>query len=364
MTGFTYNGVHSGIFGLYYIPDAEARWFNDAEYDVYDMDVDWKNGGYYFGSKAKNRTFTIKCFFEEIDTATRQRVKEWVKRGTSGELVFDDMPFVYWHVHPGKIPVGNWYIDTNESHSGTVTITFNAYEPFGYLKRKSNSAYEDDNAEDYCHLISTSDMPAAPSTSDTSFDVYNPGTEDCGLSIEISGSTSNPIRFFNEKNGTYCEFGSLPSDSLHVRIDGDTGYVSTFVAGTGTSENGYAYHDKGVVRLSPNIGYSDMPFTYGGLNGTMYTIIPNGTVVSEDMIGAIITIDGVSDTTFTVVSMGIPLNKLYCTREGSGTPPDSGTLHMITTNHISIEEKINSVWSTPSTLLLSSISIDYNPRVL
>lgn len=364
MTGFTYNGIHSSVFGLYYIPNADDKWFSDPEYDVYDIDVSWKHGGYYFDSKVKNRVFTIKCYFEEIDLATRQRIKQWVKRGTSGLLIFDDMPFVYWKVRPGKVPVGNWYLDTGESHSGTVTITFNAYEPFGYLTRKANGHYEaDDNAEAYCHLISVDDMPPEPTTSDTAFDIYNPGTEECGLSIDISGTTSNPIRFYNEANGTYCSFCSLPSSGLHVQINGDTGMVIAYEDGSSEYENGYGYHDKGIVKLEANYGYSDMPFTYGGVNGTTYTLIPDNTTVDRRMTGATITIDGVADTTFTVVNVNVSVNRLYCSRTGSGTPPEHGFFSMVQKNHIVIQEKINSAWTTPSTLSLSSIETDYYPRI-
>ena len=364
MTGFSYNGIHSSMFGLYYIPNADDKWFGDPEYDVYDIDISWKHGGYYFDSKVKNRTFSIKCYFEEIDIATRQRIKQWVGRGTNGRLVFDDMPFVYWNVRPGKIPVGNWYLDTGESHSGTVTITFTAYEPFGYLTRKSNGHYEiDDGANAYCNLISIDDMPADPTTSSTAFDIYNPGTEECGLTIDLAGTTSNPIRFFNELNGTFCVFESLPSNSLHVRIDGDTGFVATYMSGSTTYENGFAYHDKGVVRLSPNMGYSNMAFTYGGLNGNTYTIIPDDIQIDTKLIGANITIDGVSDTTFTVVGGNINENKLFCRKVGSGVPPQTGTCLLIQNNHILIQEKVGNTWTTPSTLSLSSIETEYNPRI-
>lgn len=362
MTGFSFNGMHSSLFGLYYIPNVDDKWFADPEYDVHDVDVSWMNGGYYFDSKVKKRTFTIKCFFEEIDVATRQRIKQWVKRGTRGQLVFDDMPFVYWNVVPGKVPVGNWYLDTGDTHSGTVTLTFTAYEPFGYLTRKSNGNSDGgDNSEAYCNFIKTSEMPSAPSTSSTNFDIYNPGTESCGLTIDISGTVSHAIRFYNELNGTFCIFGSLPSNK-HLNIDGDTGYVSTYTAGSSNRSNGFSYHDKGVIRLDPNEGFSSVSFRYGGVSGTTYTIIPS-VPVSNDMISGKIKISGVANTTFTVIGIDYSLNKLYCTRTGSGTPPSTGTCSLLKTNHIVIQEKSGSSWTTPSTLSLSSIAVDYNPRI-
>ena len=365
MFGFTYNGVHSSEFGLYYTQSPEDKWFNDPEYNVYSDDVDWKNGGYYYGSSVKSRKFTIQCYFEEIDIATRQRIKQWVKNGTYGTLIFDDKPFVYWNVRPGGIPVGKWYLDGNESHSGTVTITFIAYEPFGYLIRKSNPSYlPDDGSEDYCHLINTDEMPAAPTVSSNAFDIYNPGTEDCGLSIEISGTASRPIRFINDKNSTFCEFSSLPAGNLHVRIDGDTGFVSVFTGGSSNYENGYAYHEKGIVRVVPNVGHSNIPFTYNGLNGTTYTFTMHDIKVDNDYIGAIMTIPELANTTFTVIGINRTTNIVYCSRTGSNVPPAAGTCSIKTVNHISIQEKSDNSWVTPSSLTLSSISVDYNPRLL
>ena len=163
MNGFTYNGVHCEDLGLYYIPTKEDLWFSDPEYEVYDENIGWAHGGVYFDSKAKVRIFTLKCFFEEIDVARRQAIKEWVRRDSYGTLIFDDMPFVYWNVRPGKIPAGNWYLDNGETHSGTVTLVFNAYNPFGYLTRKYNSQtqHSTDGSTDYCNLIDVDDMPAA-----------------------------------------------------------------------------------------------------------------------------------------------------------------------------------------------------------
>ena len=360
MLGFTYNGIHCSAFGLYYIPDESDRWFGDPEYDVYSNDIAWRNGGYYYDSKAKIRTFTLKCGFEEIDVTTRQKIKQWVKMGTRGWLVFDDKPFVFWDVRPGKIPVGKWYLDTNESHSGTVNITFTAYEPFGYLTRKSNAQSDDDNANEYCNLIPADEMPSAPSTSSTTFDVYNPGTEECGLSIELSGSASNPVRFYNNANGTQCVIGSFPTSNIHLKINGDTGYVSVGAY----DENGYAYHDKGFVKLSPNIAYYNEDYVYQGMNGTKYLIDVPNIPVTEDIKNAVIYLNGVSNTSFRVDDVDIINRRLTCTRTGSGTPGDTGECTLYTYNKIDIQEKVNSGWTLPSTLSLNSISVNYNPRIL
>ena len=364
MEGFTYNGIHSSEYGLYYIPSKDDLWFNDPEYDVYSADVDWKHGGYGYGRKAKVRTFSIKCFFEEIDLATREAIKRWVGRDTGGRLIFDDKKFVYWNVQPGKIPVGNWYID-HEKHSGTVTLTFEAYEPFGYLVRKANSSAEvTDDSDQYVNLIAADDMPAAPTVSDTSFDIYNPGTEACGLHIDLAGTMDHPFRFFNENNKTFCEFNSLPTNGLRLSIDGDTGYVSTYLAGSDDFDNGYAYHNKGVVRLEPNFGKSKVPYEYLGLNGTLHVFALDGYRCGNELMGAELLIENVNTPTFKVVAVSRASGKVFCEMNGSGTFDDEGFCTLKTVNHIVIEEKSGNQWVTPTGLNLTYISVDYQPRAL
>ena len=365
MTGFTYNGVHCEDLGLYYIPTKDDQWFYDPEYDVYDMDIDWRHGGVYYSNKVKVRTFTLKCYFEEIDVARRQAIKEWVRRDSKGALVFDDFPFVYWNVHPGKIPVGNWYLDNNESHSGTVTITFNAYEPFGYLLRKYNNG-QDDGSEDYCNLIDVDDMPEAPTVADTEFDIYNPGTEVCGLSIEVAGTTSNPFRFFNETNGTFCEFNSLPT-SLRLAINGDTGFVDVHVAGTSMLDNGFAYHEKGVVRLEPNQGRSDITYVNGTTSGTLYQLDLVGYPVTSAIRGATLVLNESDPITLEVESISAANNRVWCSSEETFTMPETGICSIKNVNSIKIQEKVNNSWVTPSsstTLDISYISVDYKPRTM
>ena len=203
MDGFTYNGVHCSTYGVGYIPDASGRWFDGAKFDVYETDVSWKNGGYYYGNRAKNREFELRCYFEEITIKQREDIRKWLHRDTSGQLIFDSMPFVYWNVRPTGLATGNIYNDTGK-YSGTFSIKFTAYEPFGYLTRKYNTQSDNDNANDYCDLIAQESMPAAPTTSSSSFSVYNPGREVCGLTVRLRGSTSNPIMFKNATNNTSC----------------------------------------------------------------------------------------------------------------------------------------------------------------
>ena len=253
MSGFTYKGIHCSTYGIDYIPNAEDRWFKGADFDVYDKDVSWKNGGYYYGNSAKNRVFNLKCYFEEITVKTREDIRKWLHRNTNGQLIFDNMPFVYWNVIPTNIIPGEIYNDTGK-YSGTFTVEFTAYEPFGYLTRKYNTQNDHDDANDYCDLIDQEDMPAAPATDGSSFDVYNPGREVCGTTIRLRGSTEKPFMFINAQNDTSCVFRDLPTNNLTLDINGDNGKVMVY-PGTAisTGTNGFAYHDRGIVRLEPGI---------------------------------------------------------------------------------------------------------------
>ena len=267
MEGFTYNGIHCSTYNVCYVPDAEDKWFSDPEFDTVKKDVTWKDGGYFYGTYAKIRTFQLKCFFEEIDIATREKIRRWLGRNTSGKLVFDDKPFVYFNVRPSDIVPGKIYLDTNESYSGTFTIKFMAEDPFGYLTRKANERNETDNASDYCGIIFRGSMPPAPTTSSTSFDVYNAGTESCGLHLKLSGSCSNPIRFLNERNNTRCVLNSLPSSSLFLDINGDTGNIITYISSPSVgAENGFVYHDYGFIKLDPCEEVKSTDLVCGGKN--------------------------------------------------------------------------------------------------
>ena len=372
MSGFTYNGIHSSTYHVEYVPDASARWFNGADFSVYETDVAWHNGGYYYGNSAKTREFVLHCWFDGITIKQREQIRKWLGRNTSGNLILDDLPFVYWKVRPTKMITGVLYNDNecgtmNLVYSGTFDVTLTAYEPFGYLTRKSNDGSENDGAENYCGIIRTSNMPQLPTTSSTSFSVYNPGTESCGLTIRISGTSTAPFRFYNIRNNTTCEFNSVPTGSLILDINGDTGLVETYTTITGEHENGFAYHNHGVLRLDPCESFTNVNYT-AEPNGTAYNLTISGVAVSEDFIGGVIIFSQQSSETARIIDINKETNTLICniTHEGF-VPNESGKVVIRQYNYIYIQSKNNSgswVLRTNARLTMSSIEIDYNPRLL
>ena len=360
MNGFTYNGIHCNQFGVGYVPDAKDRWFEDPEFEVYSKDVDWRDGGYYFGNKVNIREFNLKCYFEEIDIATREKIRRWLGRNTSGRLVFDDKPFVWWDVRPGAIVSGELYND-HDLYSGTFEIPFVAHKPFGYLTRKSNGAGDDDGAEDYCGLIATSLMPAAPTTSARNFMVYNPGTEAVGMTIRVSGTTTRPICFLNKVNGTNCILTALPTGGLVLDINGETGKIIVYQSSSPNAyDNGYAYHDRGMVVLEPNETQTDVAYTKSTTSGTTQTVIIDGIGnVGDRILFSNTSLEG------EVISASADGTTLICTMTGSGTLPNSGKCTVSSMNRIQIlEQNSSGNWVTPTGLTISSIAIDYQPKIL
>lgn len=259
MGGFTYNGIHSSTYNVQYVPGPPNRWLTASSYSVYKSDIAWKHGGYYYGSKENIREIQLKCWFDQITTKQREQIRKWLGRDTSGTLILDELPFVYWKVRPVKQIEGQLYNDNQDGtladvYSGTFNIVFNAFDPFGYLTRKYNTGSEQDNANDYCDLLPQNQMPAAPTTSSRSFQVYNPGTEKCGLRIIIGGTATRTFRFLNTTNLSRCVLTGLPTSSLVLDVRGDTGLITThYPSGTTGEEKNWSYHDGGFITLNPGL---------------------------------------------------------------------------------------------------------------
>ena len=301
MEGFTFNGIHTDTMKCYYIPDEEDRWFESPDFDVFDENVNWYDGGYYYGNHTKPREFKLDCYYEEITRAEREAIRRWLDKDEYGRLVFDNRPFCYYDVRPTKVVTGKEYAGTNACHadrlySGTFTVTFTAYRPYGKMML---TAYDDDDmgAKDYCGIMHEDDMPDSPTASSRNFLLYNPGTEPCDLIIEIAGTATNGLNIRNDTNNTECKLLGLPSSGT-LKIDGSIGYIS--VGG----EKAFEFHDIGYVSLS----------SYGSIrrgvkaSGTASTVTLTEMKTAPDMAGKYIRMDGewirinavTSDTTLNV----------------------------------------------------------------
>ena len=256
MTGFTYNGIHSSEFFCKYIPDSEAKFNDKADFEIMDEDIAWQDGGCYYGNRIQSREFKLECFFEDITAETKERMMQWQDRKTDGRLIFDERPYIYYNVRPSKKPTGKMYTTHHDgflpdTYSGTQTITFKAYDPYGYMLY---SAYDDidiEGAQKYSGILHVSEMPTPPSTASKSFQLYNCGTETCNTVIRIAGTAPNGLVIKNKTNDQMCSILSLPAAPSYLEIDSQAGTVKTQSNTTDEGTLAFELHDEGYITQEP-----------------------------------------------------------------------------------------------------------------
>ena len=348
MSGFTYAGVHSGKYNVEYVPDPKARWEASPEFDVYEEDVAGHDGGYYYGNSAKIRRFTLQCFFEDIPMETREDIRSWLGRNTSGRLIFDNKPFVYYNVRPSKIVEGEIYTvltRNGEIHSGTFTVTFSAYEPYGFMMYKQiDDGVDLKGAAIYSGILPAAQMPELISETNTDGLIYNCGTQPCNTVIQIGG-TGTDVVITNATNGTFCSLLSLPS-SGYLEIDSRLGKVMW--VHDGQRDLFFEYHNEGYVTLAP---YLPKQFDVGvEYNSGSTTISFYGLSSIENYVGKYIYLEG-SWRKIVSVSEEDNTAELQEAMSASGAT----LTKIVTMNEISV---------TGTGMTLNKLSIDYRPIIV
>jgi len=136
----------------------------------------------------------------------------------------------------------------HDTYSGTFTIEFSIYDPYGYLKYNTYENYDYDGAGMYCGMLEKDEMPEDPSVNTRDFLIYNPGTETCETLIRIGGSAGEDgVTITNNTNGSECKLLSLPS-SGYLEIDSFHGTVVHVEGDNRTLD--FEYHDEGYLTLA------------------------------------------------------------------------------------------------------------------
>ena len=349
MDGFRYNGKHSEDFHCYFIPNESDRWFASPNFDVYENSDAGRDGGYYYGSRAKVRSFELRCYYEDITIAQREAIRRWLDRGTFGKLFFDDRPFVAYDVRPTKVVSGKRYAVYNsetgeELYSGTFTITFSAYFPYGYLNCKDYTSLDEEGIGQYCGIIKHSMMPTAPTTSSRAFQLYNCGTQTCSTVLRVGGTAATGLTITNTTNQTSCTLSSLPSTG-YLEIDSRYGSIK-WIHGT-DSDYAFNYHVNGFITLEPYIACEDeivVSYTSGSSSITM-----TSNKFDDRFIGKYIYIEG-AWRRITGVSAGGAATVNF-------TPSNTGVQEtkVVTMNDIVI---------TGTDLALTTLEVDYFPIIV
>ena len=279
--GFSYNGVHCEDLGLYYAPDATARMLSTPSYKPTTQAVTAHPGAYWYGNTVEARSFSLECYYEDATVAQTEEILQWVDRNSFGKLVFDDRPYVYYLVRPSKAPSGKRYVghyactSPNELvYSGTISLEFTAYDPFGYMTETTCLDWTDDAVKATGVLIESM-MPTNSATLGNHL-IYNPGTEATPLRITIAGSAPNGLSITNYSTGEVCSLVSLPANDELV-IDGATG----FIALKSNHNPAFAYHNDGYIHLAPCVPYHrDMTISW--TNGSMDIVSEDGLFRKRD----------------------------------------------------------------------------------
>lgn len=286
-SGFTFMGIHSSTFGVYYIPDESALFEDRAEYEVYDEDIDWRNGGVYYGYKTKKRTFEMDCYYEDISRKTLEKMRQWLDAKQGGRLIFDETPWKYYDVKLTSALTGEQYYHNEPGgermYSGTFTVTFTAYEPFGKVMYTSYEEEDTDGVTKYCGMLKTSEMPDAPSVDSKSFLMYNCGTETAPTVLTIGGTVDEDgLTITNETTGNTCRLVSLPPSPAYLELDSKKGSVMLVDPSAGTKELMFEYHDYGFIDLAPSGSiFDEITVTYTSGSNTVQ--VTGREVTSEDV---------------------------------------------------------------------------------
>lgn len=294
MAWFTFNGKHcEDDMKVRYAPAAVERGGFYAAAETQSADYTSRDGGMYYGTRKKPIEFALPCFYEEITHAERERITQWVAPGSRGKLVLDDRPYCYYDaVASDAARYEEYPVTTAEGvrYSGIFTPKFIAFDPAAKLMMKAYRDGDSRQAYEETGLIPENAMPPAPTVDSSSFLVYNPGTEKCGLIVRIAGNTGDGnVTFKNETTGQKCVVMNLTDElttdaSMWVELDGEK--HQTLWKGSAEGEIDYRYHDDGYISLVPAMPFEkEVPVSYEAGSGKVYC--PDGKF-DEAMVGTYI----------------------------------------------------------------------------
>lgn len=295
ISGFSFLGIHSSKYNLNYIPDETALFDDRADYEIYDEEIPWRDGGVYYGRRTKARAFQLDCFFEDIPRRDYEQMKRWLSAEQEGKLIFDLWPWKYYDVRLTKKISGKQYMQHERGaeplFSGTMTITFTAYDPMAKMLAKAYDTIDLDGASQYCSILEQNQMPAQPTTADRDFLIYNCGTASTPTILRIGGTVNGDgLTLTNEATGQRCRLCALPPSPAYLEIDSCKGSVRLIDPSAGTSELMFEYHDAGYIDLAPSGFWEDeVPISYtAGSN----EVTADGAFPKEACVGKYVRLNG------------------------------------------------------------------------
>lgn len=261
--GFSYRGKRITDFGLNYVPSVSDLGTFTSKYRVEAENPDAMNGGFWFGTNIEPRVFTLNCLYEDMPDTVMFDVLRWFDRRTEGEFIFGNRPYAIYTARPTKEIVFSDYPHRDYNgqlvHTGTCAIELTAYYPFAkvavpYIPSAVTSnelAMAEQLVSHELMVLPEDKMPAAPTTSSSSFLMYNCGTEYAHTVLKVAGNGT--VTFTNQNTGQVCSvtmtMAGTTSVSKWVEMDSLTG--RTYLASSSSKTLDYSYHDYGYITIAP-----------------------------------------------------------------------------------------------------------------
>ncbi len=193
---------------------------------------------------------------EGITEETQQRMLRWLDRNTAGDLIFDHKPYVAYAVRPVKRIEIKKYTHKDRGGntiSGTFSIAFRCYSPFGRMLHSAYTGTPDAGELIATGILPTTMMPPAPKQTDRQFLLYNPGSERAHTRILLAGDVGNGLEIENTTTGQVCKITGLREGYIppgaYLDINSETGQVLQVMGEE--KELAYQYHDRGYIILAP-----------------------------------------------------------------------------------------------------------------
>lgn len=266
--GFSFDDVDIAMLGLEYAPDnANTYVYQPAQYQIHEQKFGGHNGGYYYGLTSNAKDFRLRCIYQDsrIDEGIMTNIHALFRRGKTARLVFKNRPWCWYTATVVSVDTSQMMNYMN----GVVTITLRAYYPYArcddfYVPEDSiykesmlnNSAMilgPEKNGFDYIYEFNNTEEPMMGMVD---INLYNPGTENASLGIEIAGEVgASGVMIYNETTGQRCKIvaltNALTTDvQKYLAIDGISG-KTLLTNGISDTEYGYLYHDYGFIDLAP-----------------------------------------------------------------------------------------------------------------
>lgn len=223
--GFTFNGIHTTEMGITRVSDGSR--YNDNLLPNFTDSTSVVTGGdktNYFTTNYTDKPFDIQIAFDHLTEVQYQNLRTIF--GTKGifPLVFDEAPYKTYYVKVSSTPSLQticFFEESQRIYKGEGSISFVAYDPFGYCTNKTLDQYSQySNISEWNSSAKLLDLNTYTNSTfdkiqDNKIKIYNPGDQatpfklviplsdnaipsfECGLYLNSSSAATSSILFKN-----------------------------------------------------------------------------------------------------------------------------------------------------------------------